>query len=188
MVLNGTSTVYEVKTDLDQFSRLGSQVSDYSTRSEFVNVVTSPDRARAALLAAPDHVGVLALGRRGSLSVVRAARSNMGRVTSRSLFTMLRTDEAVAILRDATGYEVDVAPGMLWKRAQDLFAVLPVDLAHAGVVKYMRQRSRAMVETLTRPAFPVSLRALAFGVNLSAVAQRRLLRRLGMSAESALSD
>lgn len=48
MILNGTSSVYEIKTDLDDFARLAGQLESYMTRADRVHVVVSDSRAKCA--------------------------------------------------------------------------------------------------------------------------------------------
>ncbi|WP_413398354.1 sce7726 family protein [Curtobacterium sp. CT11-45] len=178
LVLNGTSTVYEIKTDLDQFSRLSGQLRDYCTRADRVYVVTSDGRAATAEALVPNHVGILALRRSGALSTVRPATSNLDQIRHEHLFRMLRRNEAQAILRDHIGYTPDVPTGQLSERMGALFGELDVADAHRLVVTQLRQRGRAAASLTRAVGFPRSLRALAYGTELSGVGRERLLRRL----------
>lgn len=182
VIVNGTSTTYEVKTDLDQFARLVTQLPDYETRSEFVNVVVSDSRAVAAEREVPKHVGVIMIRRGGALSTARPAESNIDRMSSAAMFRMLRTKEAIEILSTATGYQLDVPSGHAWKRARDLFESLPVDTAHAGVVRSLHRRGRMAAELASEDSFPRSLRTLAYVAELSAVGRRRVRERLAAPA------
>lgn len=184
VVINGTTTTYEIKTDLDQFSRLESQTGDYESRSEFVVAVTSDKRAFRAEQLLPSHVGILALRKNGAISTVRAAESNLDRLRADHLFSMLRTGEAISILRDLRGYELDVASGEAWKRLRSLFSELTIAEAHRGVLGQLRLRATSAVNLTSNAAFPKSLRALAYSTELSAVGRRRLLQL--MSAPAAL--
>ena len=186
MVVNGTSTTYEIKTDLDQFGRLASQLADYTSRSEFVNVVTSDKRASNAESHLPPHVGVVALRKNGALVTLRQAKSNLDHMSAVDLYSMLRTQEALNILGDLTGYTADVPRGHLWKRLRELFAELPVRSAHAGAILQLRARGRTAAELSTTKGFPPSLRALAFSTELSAIGRRRVLDRLSAPVSLAL--
>lgn len=182
VIVNGTTTTYEIKTDLDQFSRLATQIGDYTSRSEFVNVVTSDRRAASAELTIPKHVGIVTLRRSGTLVTIRESQSNLPRMSSVHLFSVLRTKEALGILHDCTGYELDVPPGEVWKRTRDLFAELPLRDAHAGVISHLRARGRTAAELATDKTFPPSLRALAYATELSTVGRSRLKDRLASPA------
>jgi hypothetical protein len=178
VVLNGTSTVYEIKTDLDQFVRLDSQLRDYCTHADRVYVVTSDSKAAHAESRVPDHVGVLALNHVGALTTIRPATSNLRQLRHEHLFRMLRRIEAETLLRERIGYTADVARGHLSQRMAGLFAELDIVDAHHGVIDALRRRGRSAAQLTTTTPFPVSLRALAYGTELSGIGQKRLLNRL----------
>ncbi|QNE35439.1 sce7726 family protein [Leifsonia shinshuensis] len=178
VVFNGTSTTYEIKTELDSFARLEGQIRDYSTRSEHVNVVTSTSKAAAAEASLPAHVGIIALQRNGAMTTIRPSVGGLDRLRSDHLFQMLRTSEAIEALGNAVGYQLDVPSGDAWKRARELFSGLPVDVAHEQTIRALRGRSTTAIDLTSRDGFPDALRALAYGVDLSKVGRERLVDRL----------
>ncbi len=178
LVLNGTSTVYEIKTDLDQFSRLSGQIADYCSRAERVYVVTSERRSAAVEARVPDHVGVIALRRSGVLTTIRESESNLSRLNGHHLYRLLRRDEALALMGETIGYSADVARGDLSARLRELFCELDIEVAHRGVVNALRTRNESAVRLTAEPTFPASLRGLAFGTELSRVGAKRVLERL----------
>lgn len=181
-VFNGTSTAYEIKTDLDDFSRLGQQLSCYEESFERVAVVTSPRLAPRVLAAVPKYVGVLALTDRGSLSEMRAPTSGLERLSQVGLFGLLRRQETLNILERTLGYEIDVPPASLWRRTRDLFLSLAIDAAHAHVVDELRTRGMRAATNAT--AMPRSLRAMAYEVPLNASEARRVRAKLVAPAAS----
>lgn len=188
LVLNGTSTIYEVKTDLDQFSRLDGQLRDYFTRADKVFVVTSERRAALIEKRVPQHVGVIALTRRNRLSTVRQAGSNLEQLDPHHLFDLLRTPEAVHILRDKFDWTPDVPRGDLRRRAREMFLEFSISTTHALVVGSLRRRAQSAALMTTSSSFPPSLRALAYGTELSRVSAHRLLGRLREPLSSVLDS
>ncbi|MBB5166491.1 sce7726 family protein [Mycobacterium sp. AZCC_0083] len=176
VIVNGTSTAYEIKTDLDDFSRLPTQIRCYEQCFERVVVVTSPRLASRVLAVVPDHVGVSALNKRGSLSEMRAPAPGIGRLTQTGMFGLLHRQEVLNILRRTRGYEIDVPPARLWQRTQDLFLGLGVEFAHVEVVDQLRVRGIRAAD----PAgvMPRSLRAMAYEVPLNASEARRAHAKL----------
>lgn len=177
-IFNGTSTAYEIKTDLDSFARLDKQLNDYATCFEQVNVVTSIERAGTAAALAPEHVGVIGLRRNGSLATIRKSSAGLTRLRLIDMFQMLRQGEALAVLRKTLDYEVDVAAGDLWLRSRDLFTSLPVDVAHYAYVEQLRLRGMRGGAVAADSRFPSSLRAAAYEAELSSSGQTRLKARL----------
>lgn len=172
MVVNGTTTVYEIKTDLDQFSRLDVQLRDYSTRAEHVFVVTSEKRAELAIARAPENVGVLGLRRNGSFATFREAKSNLGRLESAHLFGMLRPREASAVLHRLVGWEAPTDQAAAWNGS------LRPRVAHSEVVSQLRMRSTSIQGLVIDPRFPRSLRALAYLEEHSRIGVERMRSRL----------
>lgn len=177
-VFNGTSTVYEIKTDLDSFARLASQIGDYRTRVELVYVVVSEQRAPSAERHLPDGVGLLALRRHGSLSVVRPATSNLEHMRADHIFGTLRQSEVAEILNLHGLQTTANDPINQWHELRDLFSGLDVAKAHKGAIHAFRARGQVAHEIATHPLLPISTRALVYSTPLSGAARRRLVSRL----------
>ncbi|MFD4957879.1 sce7726 family protein [Microbacterium sp. NPDC058389] len=173
VVVNGTTTVYEVKTDFDSFARLHTQLRDYSEFAEHVYVVVSARRGDAALEAAAEHVGVIALHASGRMQTLRPAEGGLERITREKLFQVLRAGERSDILAAECAHNDGTTMGM-----REAFSRIPVPTLHAHVVRLLRRRFGGATSVVSDPGFPHSLRALAYGVSLSGSAQSRLLERL----------
>jgi hypothetical protein len=187
LVLNGTTTVYEVKTDLDTFNRLLGQIEDYRATFDHVNVVVSDARAVAAERVVPAGVGIIAVRKRGALSVVRPSVSSIDRMLPSRVFQVLRRQEVLSILKRTIGYDVDVPTGDIWTRTRELFSQLPLLVAHEEALNELKKRGMQAAPLVSSAGFPVSLRALAYGTDLSLAGQRRLADRLLCSADEFLS-
>ena len=176
-VFNGTSTVYEIKTDLDSFTRLSSQLRDYRTRVEMVYVVVSERRAASANRHIPEGVGLLALRRHGSLAVIRHATSNLGHMRADHIFGTIRQGEAAEILSQQGMRATTTDPIEHWHELRELFSGLGVAVAHQGAVNAFRARGQSAYAIATHPALPISTRALVYSTQLSGAAMRRLAAR-----------
>lgn len=182
VVLNGTTTTYEVKTDLDHFSRLSTQLIDYTSHTEHVFVVVSEKRAVLAEQQINDSVGILALRQNGALSTIRPSSSNLSQMSVDNLYLMLRTSEAADLLRRAIGYEADVPTGHLWLRMRELFREFSIEVAHQHVLTQLRHRSTNAFKLVSNRDFPHSMRALAYGTELSGIGVQRVHERLSSKA------
>ena len=178
VIINGTSTIYEVKTDLDNFDRLPAQLHEYGTRAEFVNVVVSETRAARAIEVTPSWVGVVALRRNGALSVCREPSSRLEHISAEHQFHMLRTEEARRAVAACTGELIEAPTGRAWPLLRDAFSRLSPAQANTAVVRELRLRGRHVADLTDGATFPASLRAMAYAQPLSGAAQRRLLHHL----------
>ncbi|MGK3949388.1 sce7726 family protein [Microbacterium sp. K2] len=161
VILNGTATAYEIKSERDSLSRLTGQLSDYRSVFASVTVVTSPRQKDAVLRLAPDDVGVLVLSPRLRLQVVRETHDHPERIDPTALLETLRSGEAAQVL-ESIGIETpDVPNTRLWAEMRKLYAALdPVEVHRHAVGVLKRSRSRAAQEAHIG-TFPPSIRTAA---------------------------
>lgn len=164
VILNGTATAYEIKSERDSLGRLTSQLSDYRSVFASVTVVTSPFQTDAVLRLAPDDVGVLALSPRLRLQVVRETQDVPERINPTALLETLRSSEAAQVL-EGIGIEApDVPNTRLWAELRKLFADLdPVEVHQHAVSVLKRSRSRAAQEAHIGTLPPSIRTAALFG-------------------------
>ncbi len=183
LVVNGTTTVYEIKTDLDRLDRLETQLHDYSTRAERVYVVVSEARAATLEEHVPVESGLLALGPRGSLRTVRPAPSNLDRLLPTHLFDMLRVREAFDVLRRLEGWIPPANEAEAWHAARARFGLHSAEALHAEAVRQLHARAATVRQMLSLGAVPASLRSLAYGQPYSRVGAARANARLNSPAK-----
>lgn len=185
VVLNGVSTAYEIKTDLDQFSRLPRQLEDYSKCFDRVVVVTSRDRAEAALELVPSPHGVVGVDRRGRMRTYREASTDVARLESQAMFQMLRREEYLGILKRTTDLEIPEGENPTWIEARVAFTAIPLDVLQREVLAELRRRGMKVANVAPSiRVLPQSVRALAYSNQLSRVGFRRLLARLSEPVSS----
>ncbi len=174
VMITDTATVYEIKTDFDSFQRLELQLFSYSSCFEHVYVVTSEERANAAIDKLPGHVGLMALRRSGALTVKRQAQGGYDRIELDALNALLHQDEKLAILHRQLGYTADVPNGRLWGRLGELFLSLPPEVCYDEFVTELRKRHRKQLTHALAADLPASLRSTIYGTRLSGIGWRRL--------------
>lgn len=174
VVLNGTSTVYEIKSERDSFQRLPSQLADYRSVFARVNVVTSPGQAEEVLRLAPDDVGVMVLTSRFQLQVVREALDSPDRIDPLALLGTLRTEEAIQVLASLGISFPDIPNTHRWSALRKTFAGLaPADVHAKSVAVLKANRSRANLEQFIKQ-LPKPLSAAVLATDLSAGARANL--------------
>lgn len=164
VIINGTSTAYEIKSEYDSFARLASQIDSYSRVFEHINVVTSPRQAEQVLDSAPDSVGVVVLTGRRTLSTARQSRSNADNIEGGSLFDLLRRTEYLSVIRRYYGEAPSVPNTRIHSVCRELFCRMPTDDAHRLTMEELSTRFKS--DTLIRylDAIPPALRAYAFPI------------------------
>lgn len=140
VVLNGTSTVYEIKSEFDSFARLEGQLRSYSRVFDHINVITSPAQAGEIAELVPSGVGVLALTDRCTISTVKASSSNIDQVEPLALFDLLRKEEYLSAIRAYYGGVPDVPNTRIHGHCRDMFGRIPVREAHRLATKTLAGR------------------------------------------------
>lgn len=177
VIINGTSTVYEIKTEYDSLARLPMQLSDYAKVFDKIYVVTHARASKAVEQLQFPHVGILLLSSRGTLQVQREATSNIENLDLRALFMSLRRTEFTEILQ-RHGRLPDAGPATFWSACQDEFARLPKIVAHTEAVAQLRQRTTGSEEVLFLRQLPAPLKLLGFAEPFSRPRRLSLLRNL----------
>lgn len=166
VVLNGTATVYEIKSDRDSLARLLSQVENYKRVFPDVNVVSSHYRISSLLKILPLDVGVMSLDGRNRLVIERESRPQPETLSPIVIFESLRTSECAAILA-ALGKSVPHLPNTQMRASMlKLFAQLdPIQLHSQLVTTLKRTRARGRTTEILGE-LPESLKAAVFSFHL----------------------
>ena len=182
IVADKSAAAYEIKTGLDSFTRLDMQMLCYRRCFEYVNVVTTRQKARRAAAQTAAHVGVVTLTDDGALDVVRAAAGGLSRIDMSALFRVLRRGELLTILGRRVGYSIDVPSAQIYRRLNALFMQLPLDTAYDEFVAALRERDLRSRQAARDAQLPASLSAAASGLSLTPPGWRRLAAQLGCPA------
>jgi hypothetical protein len=184
VMFNGTSTAFEIKTELDNLKRLTPQLADYRRVFDRIYIVVPASGVGAVIEQTESPVGVLSLGSRGSLSVAREAKSNLGSVSPDAIFNSLRRSEYLEVLKQYLDWEPSCSAAHTYLAAKEAFQLLSPEDAHEGALTQWRQRTteESAVEFLR--SLPASLRTLGLSEPLSAVGRRRLLERLNSRVDT----
>lgn len=186
VVVNGTSTVYEIKSGLDNLERLGSQVNCYRQAFDRICVVTEQGNENRIAEIVDPAVGILVLTNRYSIKTVREARSNKSRVVPSTIFDLLREREYMQIIRNELGSCPDLPNGIRYSACRELFQKISPERAHAGMVQALRNRAATPGFADFVNSLPRSLKAAGFGVRLNRTQRAQLL--LALAKEYPLSS
>lgn len=166
VILNGTSSVYEIKSERDTLTRLDQQICSYRKVFATVNVITGEKHLSSVKAAVPQDVGILLLTDRYQISTIREATDAPERTRPAAIFDSLRLMEAKKILKKHA-VEIPVLPNTkIYCELRKLFLALsPLD-AHSGMVEALKAtRTQKPIGELLN-ALPHSLQAAALSTNL----------------------
>ncbi|WP_454758520.1 sce7726 family protein [Caulobacter segnis] len=187
VILNGTATVYEIKSERDTLARLENQIRHYQRVFAKIYVIAGEAHVADVLAATPSNIGVLSLVRWDRISTVREAADSAASVCPVTIFESLRTAEACQILR-RLGVETPKVPntqlhGVLRERFE---ALDPAEVHREMVATLKRTRNLAPLNALV-DRLPASLQAAALSIQVRRGDHDRLVRAVSAPFEEALT-
>jgi hypothetical protein len=140
VMVGDTTVAYEIKSEYDSFDRLDCQLADYSKVFGKVNLVVPKSKLIEAFERAPDHVGIIELCDDMSLDMHRDAQDNTANTQNWCIFSCLRKAEYQHVIQDHFGELPASRQSSLWRKCQELFEALPVEVAQAYFTQALKVR------------------------------------------------
>ncbi len=166
VILNGTSTVYEIKSERDSLTRLSKQISSYQKVFAKVNIITGENHLDAVCESVPQNIGVLLLTDRFQISTIREAVDSTDRTIPEAIFDSIQLSEAKRILK-TRGFEVPVLPNtQMYQALRKQFITLTPSEAHDGMVQVLRNTRSLLPLAEFIKKLPHSIQAAALSTPL----------------------
>ena len=173
-ILNGTATVYEIKSERDSLTRLENQIFNYQKVFAKIYVIAGEAHINSVLESTSLDVGVMCLNRRNQISKIRVAVDRSDGVCPTAIFESLRTDEAHSILNDFGIVVPDIPNTMLRSAMRESFSQLAPKETHRAMVSTLkRTRSLASLSEFIQK-LPASLKPIALSVQIRNKEQQQL--------------
>ncbi|MCF5924688.1 sce7726 family protein, partial [Xanthomonas perforans] len=166
-------SAYEIKTELDELSRLGAQIEEYRKFCQEVWVFTCDKHLSACERQLPDTVGLAVLTKRYQIRVARPATSCVDALETDSMLRLLRKQEQVDLLKylgiDVLGIPNTMLASQL-KEAAGRCSVLEIQAKVAEAL-----RARGTNQAKMARYMPKSLIASVLAQDLTIPQQLRLI-------------
>jgi len=186
VIFNGTSTVYEIKSERDSLSRLKQQLSSYRKVFANVNVITGENHLKTVLATSPSSVGVLLLTDRFQISTIRGAVECPECTNSEAIFDSIQLREAKKILQKM-GVEIPELPNTKMHQAlRERFATLSPTDAHEGMVQVLKATRSLLPLAEFVNRLPHSIQSAVLSTGLRKQDQSRLLDAMNTPINKAL--
>jgi hypothetical protein len=184
-ILNGTATVYEIKSERDSLARLQRQVAAYARVFARIYVIAAENHVDAVMASVPTDVGVLCLNKRHNISTLRDSLDCPERTSPAAIFDAIRTDEARRVLA-AEGIAIPTVPNtLLHSVLRELFVKLEPRQAHEGMVRVLKKTRNLMPLSELVAQLPPSLKPAALSVPLRKADHSRLVTAVNTPLEKA---
>lgn len=141
VIVNGSTTAYEIKTALDSIQRLASQLESYKYVFEYVYVVTHPALSEQLLSTLDPAVGIYRLNPDNTCEQLRVAASNLAHLKPAAIFDCLRQKEFTAIIESEFGQIDDIPNTRIYRYCKERFVTLDIEVVHEHFVNALKKRS-----------------------------------------------
>ncbi|MFP8782586.1 sce7726 family protein [Planococcus plakortidis] len=169
IIINGKAIVYEIKTELDSFDRLNTQLADYFKAFPLVYLVTSESQEEKAQKILKDsNVGILILTKKNSLSERKVAKFDYSILDKRTMFNILRKHEFEHILLEHIGFLPETSPVFYYRECYYLLDNIDTVSFYNSFIKMLKKRNEVK-DTEMIKNIPYELRsAIYFSKKLQA--------------------
>lgn len=149
---------FEIKTELDHFRRLSTQIADYTRRFAHVWVFASERHASRAEREVPLNVGIALMSKKRTFDVVRDASRSVMCLQSDKILECLRRAEYLEVLGEF-GFEAKNVPNTkVFSAAMEYARRLDPELIHEATLAQLKGRIHGP-SAKSLSALPLSLRA-----------------------------
>lgn len=167
VIFNGTSTVYEIKTELDSLNRLETQLEDYLKCFDKIYVVTTLENIKKLENRLSEKIGLIEYTKKHTLKEHKKAESNKRNIDKKSLFSLFRKNEMLNIIKKI-GFEIpDVHPRYLRKECEKIFLKLSNEEAHNIAIEEIKKRKIKNEQKEIIEMAPESLKFFFLAENLN---------------------
>lgn len=140
IIVNNSTTAYEIKTALDNFDRLESQISDYSRAFAKVAVVIPSEKLDSLLQKIDDSKIGIVIESDGQFSVYREPVADMSHLSHRAMFGILRKPEYSSIIKQWFGALPEISDFEYYDTCCELFSKIPMQEAYQLFTDALKKR------------------------------------------------
>jgi len=169
VMLNGTSIVYEIKTEYDSTERLLSQINEY--RKSFLNIVIVTHHSVAhkyeAFLSKHnlDNIGLLVLSSRNTLTEKIKPTEDSSFLNITYMFKCLRKEEYTRLIKKYFGYIPDVPNTKLFKECLKLAQKIKEKDFHNLMFSSLKKRTINEKKVVSSQEIPTFLKHISICLN-----------------------
>lgn len=165
VILNGTTIVYEIKSQYDSFTRIEKQLHSYFEIFDYVNVITSHFHAKKLDTILPEKAGILVLTDRNTISTIREPKSNKENINPAILFDSLRKSEYIRIIEKYYGTIPDVPNTQIYRACKKLYCEIPPVYSQELAVQILKGRNNSKIlgDFIEKAPSSVSAYAVSIG-------------------------
>lgn len=168
ILLNGTSRLFEIKSDLDGLDKLKKQIRDYQQFADLIYIVTSTKFVSRIL---SDYegstIGVIEFTQRNTFKEHKVAESNKQFFNYVTIFKTLRKPEYLEIVFDNFGYVPEVPNTQIFRICLDLIHKIEISEFQKMAFNKLKERKIKCPELLKSEETPVELKQICYSLDFT---------------------
>ena len=173
VLLNGTSKVFEIKTELDNTKRLVNQIIDYKKVFKEVYLVTHFSLEQKYLDSIPSDIGLMVLTEDFFFRTVREPLESSS-LDSMTMIKCLRKSEYSNVIRSWYGELPKVTDFKYFSTCLELFQRIPLLELHDLVINELKHRMILEKEIFVSSMVPYELKYICFCLNFTKIEYKKL--------------
>lgn len=159
VMLNGAVRVFEIKTELDDFTKLSKQLNDYQKFADEVNIVTDERYAEKLKVEYADtNIGIIVLDAKNKLQIIKEASSNTSLFDFDTIFKILRKQEYIDIVTDNFGFTPNVPNTQIFRVCYELLVTIDLVDFQKKVLSKLKERKLISPDLLKSSNTPKELK------------------------------
>ncbi|HBM07922.1 hypothetical protein CXF92_18285 [Pseudomonas sp. Choline-3u-10] len=179
VILNGSSTCYEIKSEYDSLSRLPEQLDSYLKIFDKVFVITTENHLSKVTKLVPASVGILKLGKRGALSEVKPATLSNQDVDVEMLMSSIRKTEYLMLVENIFGKAPGPLNGSTYDACKQMLELVDSSTLRAAFCKTLKTTRK--IDERFACALPDNMLAAAIEYKFSAANRAGLIDNLNLA-------
>ena len=161
IMINGKAVVYEIKTELDTFDRLETQIADYYKTFDHVCVVTSHAQSDELLKRLADSpVGIYVLSDKNTLQKLKEPVVYRDMLNKEQIFKILNKPEYENIVKKVHKSLPNVTPVNYYRECKKIVCSQSIDDLYDLFLKELKKRNR--IDVIDFSTVPYALRFLVY--------------------------
>lgn len=148
VMINGKGVVYEIKTELDTFDRLSSQVNDYYKAFTDVCIVACSEHSKKLIKNYPNkNVGIIELTKKGALNTIRETISDDSNLSHKEIFNVLHKGEFEHIIQSCGLSLPSVSQFKYYAECFKILETFNVSTLQKFMIKQLKTRNKLEIES-----------------------------------------
>ncbi len=169
ILLNGCIKIFEIKTELDDLSKLKKQISDYQKVADFVSIVTDHKFVKKLIEEYKGtNVGIIEFTAKNTFKTHQKALQNCGMYNFDTLFKLLHKNEYLQLISHNFNYVPNVPNTKIFRVCYNLMKDISIDTFQKQVLASIKKRKIECPEFLKSDETPVELRQICHALDFSA--------------------